>query len=120
MIPILIDVAKIMDDLFWQEAYGDKQALMASLDDEAAKGFAEINYGPWDRLGNNAPFIDGVGEKPLGAQYYPADMTKEEFETWRMRAYSCLRHYPFDVQLDMLYEDQVCLNRLSFPHSLHT
>ena len=82
MIPILIEVAKIMDELFWQESYGDKQALMANLDDEAAKGFAEINYGPWDRLDNNASFIEGIGEKPLGAQYYPADMTKEEFEAF--------------------------------------
>ena len=82
MIPILIEVAKIMDELFWYEAYGDKETLMASLKDDAEKGFAKINYGPWDRLGDNAPFIDGVGEKPLGAQYYPVDMTKEEFEAF--------------------------------------
>ncbi len=82
MIPILIEVAKIMDELFWYEAYGDKEALMASLKDDAERGFAEINYGPWDRLGNNAPFIEGVGEKPLGARYYPEDMTKEEFEAF--------------------------------------
>jgi hypothetical protein len=83
MIPILIEVAQIMDDLFWQEAYGDKDQLLSSLiDDQAAQAFAEINYGPWDRLGNNAPFIAGVGEKPLGAQYYPLDMTVEEFEAW--------------------------------------
>jgi len=82
MIPLLIEVADIMDGLYWQEAYGDKAALMASLNDEAEKGFANINYGPWDRLGNNAPFIDGAGEKPLGAQYYPEDMTKEEFEAF--------------------------------------
>lgn len=82
MIPILIEVADIMDGLYWQEAYGDKEALMSSLKDDAEKGFAMINYGPWDRLGNNAPFIEGVGEKPLGAQYYPADMTKAEFEAF--------------------------------------
>jgi hypothetical protein len=82
MIPLLIEVADIMDGLYWQEAYGDKAALMASLSDDAEKGFAKINYGPWDRLGNNAPFIDGVGEKPLGAQYYPEDITKEEFEAF--------------------------------------
>lgn len=82
MIPILIEVADIMDGIFWQEAYGDKSSLMASLNDEAAKGFADINYGPWDRLGNNAPFIDGAGEKPVGAQYYPEDMTKDEFEAF--------------------------------------
>jgi hypothetical protein len=82
MIPLLIEVAKIMDNLFWKEAYGDKAGLMASLEDEAAKGFASINYGPWDRLRDNKSFIDGVGEKPLGAQYYPEDMTKEEFEAF--------------------------------------
>ena len=42
--------------------------------------FVKINYGPWDRLDGNAPFVDGVGAKPLGANYYPADMTKAEFE----------------------------------------
>ncbi len=83
MIPVLIEVAKIMDDLFWQEAYGDKVSLLAGIDDEAAKKFAEINYGPWDRLRNNTPFIEGVGKKPLGAQYYPEDMTKEEFEAFK-------------------------------------
>lgn len=83
MIPILIEVAQIMDDLFWKEAYGDKEALLTSLaEDPAAQGFAKINYGPWDRLGDNAPFIEGVGEKPLGAEYYPLDMTVEEFEAF--------------------------------------
>lgn len=82
MIPILIEVAGIMDDLFWKEAYGDKDALLNSLSDPADKGFAMINYGPWDRLGDNAPFIESVGEKPLGAQYYPLDMTVEEFEAF--------------------------------------
>jgi hypothetical protein len=42
--------------------------------------FARINYGPWDRLNDNRPFIEGVGEKPRGANFYPADMTREEFE----------------------------------------
>src|SRR5699024_8615868 len=44
------------------------------------------NYGPWDRLDNNRPFVDGVGSKPLGANFYPADMTKEEFEKWESDA----------------------------------
>lgn len=82
MIPILIEVSKIMDDLFWKEAYGDKNALLSSLPDEATKQFATINYGPWDRLRADEPFVKGVGEKPAGAQYYPVDMTKEEFEAF--------------------------------------
>ena len=80
MIPHLIAAAHEMDAVFWQQAYGDKDALLASIDDPALKRFAEINYGPWDRLDNNAPFIDGVGPKPPGANFYPKNMTKEEFE----------------------------------------
>ena len=53
MIPLLIDAAKIMDDLFWKEAYGSKAELMQEIPDEATRKFAEINYGPWDRLRND-------------------------------------------------------------------
>lgn len=80
MIPILIEAAKVMDELFWYEAYGDKEALLNSLTDEKLKQFALVNYGPWDRLDGNAPFVEGVGPKPAGANFYPADMTKEEFQ----------------------------------------
>jgi len=79
IIPILVEAAKIMDGLFWYEAYGDKSGLMNKIEDADLKKFAEINYGPWDRLDGNAPFIDGIGKKPQGANYYPADMTKDEF-----------------------------------------
>ena len=41
-----------------------------------------IHYGPWDRLDDNNPFIEGVGAKPPMAQFYPEDMTVEEFEAW--------------------------------------
>ena len=80
MIPKLIEVGKIMDKLFWYEAFGNKADLLDTIKDPAARRFAEINYGPWDRLNGNEPFINGIGAKPDGANYYPADMTKEEFE----------------------------------------
>jgi hypothetical protein len=80
MIPLLIEAADIMDELFWQQAYGDPDALLNGIPDEALKAFAIINYGPWDRLDGNRPFLPGTGEKPLGANFYPPDMTKEEFE----------------------------------------
>lgn len=79
MLPLLIEAAQIMDGLFWRQAYGDKQQLLNSLDG-AARRFAEINYGPWDRLGDDQPFLPDVGPKPDGAQFYPTDMTKQEFE----------------------------------------
>ena len=80
LIAKLKEVAKIMDQVFWKEAYGDKNQLLESISDPYAKTYAIYNYGPWDRLNGNQPFIEGVGPKPLGAQFYPADMTKEEFE----------------------------------------
>jgi hypothetical protein len=82
MIAILIEASKIMDDLFWKQAYGDKDALLSGISDPAQRRFADINYGPWDRLAADQPFIEGAGPKPLGARFYPEDMSKEEFEAW--------------------------------------
>ncbi|WP_298369919.1 Zn-dependent hydrolase [uncultured Lutibacter sp.] len=83
MLPILIQAANKMNELFWYEAYGNKNELLSKIKDDATKKFAEINYGPWDRLNGNASFVEGIGAKPLGANYYPADMTKEEFEAFK-------------------------------------
>lgn len=80
IIPLLIKAADIMDELFWYEAYGKKDSLLQAVDDPGLEQFIRINYGPWDRLDGNAPFVDGAGEKPRGANFYPPDMTVEEFE----------------------------------------
>jgi hypothetical protein len=80
MIPLLIDAAQEMDDIFWQQAYGNREQLMNSIEDPDTRRFVEINYGPWDRLANNEPFVPGVGPKPPGSNLYPSDITKEEFE----------------------------------------
>lgn len=82
MISLLIDAAGAMEEVFWLQAYGNREQLMNSLESDEERRFAEINYGPWDRLNGNEPFVEGVGPKPLGANFYPADMTKEEFEDW--------------------------------------
>ena len=81
MIGVLIEASRIMDDLFWRQAFRDDYSgWLASIADGDARRFADLNYGPWDRLANDAPFIKGFGPKPLGANFYPADMSKEEFE----------------------------------------
>ena len=82
MIPLLIEAAKIMDDLFWQQAYGDREELLSSIGDAKMRHFAQMNYGPWDRLDANRPFVEAYGPKPPGARFYPEDMTREEFEAW--------------------------------------
>jgi hypothetical protein len=80
MIPLLIEAVQHMDAVFWQEAWGDRAALMQRIEDPAMQRYAEANYGPWDRLDGDEPFVAGVGAKPAGARFYPEDMTKEEFE----------------------------------------
>jgi len=80
MIPLLIDAAKIMDTLYWDQSYGHRDSLLNAVTDEPTKTYILLNYGPWDKLNNDTPFVDGVGAKPLGANFYPADMTKEELE----------------------------------------
>ncbi|MGK0374639.1 MAG: hypothetical protein ACJA2E_001111 [Arenicella sp.] len=83
MVSLLIDAGKITDDIFWQQVWGDRAALLDAIDDPKAKRFAEYNYGPWDRLDSDQPFLAGYGERPKGAGFYPSDMTKEEFEAWQ-------------------------------------
>lgn len=81
MIGVLIDVAQIMDDLFWRQTFGDDhESWLASIADADTRRFAELNYGPWDRLDDDKPFMEGIGAKPPGANFYPKDMSKEEFK----------------------------------------
>ncbi|WP_345295576.1 dipeptidyl-peptidase 3 family protein [Luteimonas vadosa] len=79
-IVLLLQAGEIMDALFWKQVWGDKQALLSKVEDPATRRFVEINYGPWDRLDDDKPFVDGIGPRPPGARFYPEDMTKEEFE----------------------------------------
>ncbi len=82
LIAIFIKIADIMDQLFWKQTFGDKN-ILDTIEDPYAKEFVKINYGPWERLNGNLPFIANYGSKYLGAQYYPQDMTKEEFDAFK-------------------------------------
>ncbi|MES3018821.1 MAG: Zn-dependent hydrolase [Bacteroidota bacterium] len=81
VLPLLIQAAQIMDDLFWQQAYPQRDSLLSTIKDENTKEFVLVNYGPWDKLNGNKPFVKGIGVKPEGSGFYPADMTKEELES---------------------------------------
>ena len=83
MIPILLEVAQIMDELYWKQTIGDKAAFLDTIKDPDTRQFAMINYGPWERLGDNKSFMPAFGEKPKGANFYPKDMTKDEFEKFK-------------------------------------
>lgn len=81
---LLIDAGQIIDALFWKQVWGDRDALLARAPDEATRRYIQINYGPWDLLDNDAPFVPGIGPRPAGAQFYPADMDRGEFEAARL------------------------------------
>ncbi|MBR4136227.1 MAG: Zn-dependent hydrolase [Bacteroidales bacterium] len=81
LLPIFFEIGQIMDDLFWEQTFGDK-SILDTISDPWVKDYAMINYGAWDRLRGNKPFISGYGEKPITANYYPHDLTKEEFDAY--------------------------------------
>ncbi|HEU4879485.1 MAG TPA: hypothetical protein VFT21_08530, partial [Gemmatimonadaceae bacterium] len=80
MLPLLIDAAKAMDPIFWEQTYGSRDSLLAGVSDAGVRSFIDTNYGPYDRLDNNAAFVPEIGPRPDGANLYPKDITKEEFE----------------------------------------
>lgn len=82
ILPLLFQVADIMEDIYWDQAIGHRQSFLNRIADPGTNIFSMINYGPWDRLNGNKSFIAEIGEKPAGANFYPADMTKEEFEAF--------------------------------------
>ncbi|MDH3197770.1 MAG: hypothetical protein OEO21_05975, partial [Candidatus Krumholzibacteria bacterium] len=87
----LVRAAGVMDEIFLRQVYAGNLELRRSLVHRMATDaeqkdlardlyhFFQVNFGPWNRLEHNTPFI-GALEKPLGAGYYPENMTKEEFE----------------------------------------
>jgi len=85
----IIAAARLLDPLFLRQVWSGNEALKEKLEaDKTAAGRQRLHYflindGPWSRLDHNAPFITGVPQqKPKHANYYPDDMTKQEFETW--------------------------------------
>jgi hypothetical protein len=82
MLVYLFDAAQIMDDLFWKQIYGNKDELLASINEPVVQEFVKINYGPWEQLNNNKPFVKDAIEQPAGVNFYPTDMSKEEFEAF--------------------------------------
>jgi hypothetical protein len=79
--------SKIMDEIFLDQVYSKNYELREKLkNDNTEQGKLKLElftimFGPFDRLEHDAPFIDTL-KKPLGANFYPEDMTKEEFEKW--------------------------------------
>ena len=80
LVKIFIEIGDVMDEIYWDQYFGkENRASLDTLTDPAMRAFANIQYGAWDRLNDEKPFLPGYGERPHGANFYPADMTEEEF-----------------------------------------
>ena len=80
MIALLVQACDVMNDLYWQQSWPNKAALLAKAPDAATRTLIELNFGPWDRLNEDTPLLPGIGPRPAGGVFYPADMSKDEFE----------------------------------------
>jgi hypothetical protein len=81
----LVEAAKYMDKIFLVQVYDKNVAIQNELENNNYPELLEyftINFGPFDRLEGDAPFINLNEKKPAGANFYPTDITKEEFENW--------------------------------------
>ena len=109
IVALFREAADIMDGLFWKQTFGDK-AEMEALTNKYEKAYAMINYGPWDHLDDNKPFVEGYGEKPLGCQYYPQDMTQEEWDAFedpnKLNLYTVIRRDENGALKTVWYRDE--------------
>lgn len=85
----IIEAAKLLDPLFLRQVWsGNAELEKKLLADKSAVGRQRLHYfyindGPWSRLDDDEPFIEGVPkEKPPQAAAYPDDITREEFNAW--------------------------------------
>lgn len=84
----IIAAAKLIDPLYLRQVWSGNEALRQKLgEDPSALGrerlhYFMINKGPWSQLDGNESFIEGLPKKPEQANFYPEDITKEEFNTW--------------------------------------
>ncbi|MCZ6775198.1 MAG: hypothetical protein O7D34_01935 [Ignavibacteria bacterium] len=85
----LVEAARLMDKIYIRQVWSGNETLQQKLGADKSKAGLErlhyfnINMSPWSSLDDNEPFIEDVPHpRPQGANYYPADMSKEEFNNW--------------------------------------
>jgi hypothetical protein len=108
ILPYLLQASRIIDEIYWaQVCRFDRQTLCEDIEDEFLKRYIEVNYGPWDRLDGMKPFIEDIGPRPLGAQFYPEDMSFDEFqamkEPQKYSQYTILRRNEFGSLISIPY-----------------
>jgi hypothetical protein len=87
----LVEAARYVDALFMRQRFTGNDALLLQLSSDrtpAGRGRLDyflLNKGPWSELDEDRPFVPGVGAKPKSANFYPADATREQVDTWMQK-----------------------------------
>ncbi len=88
-LPFLFQAAQVMDRIYTRQVWSGNEELRQTLEtDKTPDGLERLKYftmnmGPWSRLDHDEPFVGGVPQqRPPFANYYPPEMTREEFNTW--------------------------------------
>src|SRR5882724_8937105 len=88
-LPKLVEAAKVLNLVFMDQLWSGNRALYEKLQKDTSPLGQErlhsfwLNKGPWSDLDGHTAFLPGVPErKPMGANFYPEDMKREEFEAW--------------------------------------
>ena len=83
----LVEASEALDRAYWDQVSETGLAMAEELDERGDSAshdlaiFLRINYGPWDRMAGDQPFL-GRAEKPEGANLYPPDLSRRELEKW--------------------------------------
>jgi hypothetical protein len=84
VVNLLMQAADLMSEIYKRQAtpdYDKLRAEAAAKNDPALLERFDAFFGPWDSVEEDKPFF-GKQTKPAGAGFYPADLTKEEFDKY--------------------------------------
>ena len=84
VVNLLIQASGLMSEIYKRQAtpdYDKLRAEVAAKNDPALLERFDAFFGPWDPINDGEPFFGGK-PKPAGAGFYPADLTKEEFDKY--------------------------------------
>ncbi len=99
----LIKAAKVVNDIFWKQNFGDKNKVLSKVSDKDSVYYVNVNYGPWDVLRNNEVFVPGFNKKPSGANFYPEDIKYLPFVQMpfsdKLSMFTLIRRNPEDNSL---------------------
>ncbi len=85
VVNLLNEAGELMSAIYLRQISEENAATRAAIaasnlsDRDLLLDLFDLHFGPWNTLDHDRPFY-GTTEKPPGAAFYPADMTKEEFD----------------------------------------